>query len=223
MAGDGFRAIVLAGSPALLWRAGPGWQMLSSAVTGGGLTSARWVLNVQVSLDYARLDPAEHIAELAELAGLSGPGVGMLTAAWVRRFTVASCDGVQATATTGLSYPVWAADAGRLDESVPSATTNPGTINLVAALPVRLSPAALVNAIVTMTEAKSQAMIEAGMPGTGTASDAVCVACPAFGEPVGFCGPRAQWGARLAVSSHRAVADGIRRWAADHPHPDVRG
>lgn len=213
----GFRAIRIADGPALLWRVGPGWQMLSSAVTGGGLTKAEWVLNVQVPLDYARCDPADHLAALAKKAGLTGPGVGMLTAAWVDRFTVGRCEGVEVTATTGLSHPVWAADRNWGD-----GTVLPGTINLVAALPVRLGPAALVNAIITMTEAKSQAMIEAGMPGTGTASDAICVATPTTGDLVDFCGPRSPWGARLAVSCHQAVTSGTLRWAADHPDLDVR-
>ena len=206
--------------------------MLSSAVTGGGHTAARWVLNLQVPLDYARLDPANHIAESAEQLGLTGAGIGMLTAAWVERYTVGNCDGVRVVATTGLTHPVWAA-APALDGAAPGSAVlgsavlgddgdvrRPGTVNLLAILPIRLSAAAMVNAVMTMTEAKSQAMMEAGMPGTGTASDAVCVAAPAAGEPVDFCGPRSFWGARLANSCHQAVATGIQRWAADHPDLD---
>ena len=71
-------------------------------------------------------------------------------------------------------------------------------------VPAPLSDAALVNAVVTVTEAKVQALAEAGMAGTGTSSDAVCVACPfAPGLPSGlldgevepYGGPRSLWGA----------------------------
>jgi adenosylcobinamide amidohydrolase len=86
-------------------------------------------------------------------------------------------------------------------------------VNIVAVLSRRLSPAALVNAVMTVTEAKSQALWEAGFPGTGTPSDAVAVLCPAAGPAEAFAGPRSQWGSRLARAAHRAVLDGSRRWA----------
>ncbi len=59
----------------------------------------------------------------------------------------------------------------------------PGTINIVAFAPVRLSDAALVNAVATITEAKAQALWELGLAATGTATDAVTVLCPADGRP----------------------------------------
>ncbi len=84
-----------------------------------------------------------------------------------------------------------------------------GTINLVVLLPERLSDAALVNAVATATEAKSQALFEAGVAGTGTATDAVCIACPDEGPPHAFGGPRSVWGARLARAVHGAVLGGL--------------
>jgi len=73
-----------------------------------------------------------------------------------------------------------------------------------------------------VTEAKTQALAEAGVPGTGTSSDAVCIACPAA-EPAGpvepFGGPRSPWGARAARAVHRAVAAGAAGWVERHgPH-----
>ena len=47
-----------------------------------------------------------------------------------------------------------------------------GTINTVIFVPMRLSDGALINAVATATEAKSQALFEAGIPATGTPSDA---------------------------------------------------
>jgi adenosylcobinamide amidohydrolase len=89
-----------------------------------------------------------------------------------------------------------------------------GTINIVAFLPAPLADAALVNAVATATEAKVQALVEAGFDATGTATDALFIACPVAGdgnaEPYG--GPRSSWGARLARAVHAAVAEGTHRW-----------
>ena len=78
----------------------------------------------------------------------------------------------------------------------------------MAVLPVRLTDAALLNALCTATEAKTQALVEASVPGSGTASDAVTVACPATGPAEPFGGPRSPWGARLARAVHSAVLEG---------------
>ncbi len=140
-------------------------------------------------------------------------GVGLLTAADVTRFTRGLDHGVQVWATVGLGLPVWAAAAEV--EALPAPV---GTINVLAVLPVPMTEAALVNAVVTMTEAKTQALLECGIPGTGTASDAVCVACPVpvhEGDDVElFGGPRSTWGHRLARATHAAVRDGTRDWLA---------
>ncbi len=190
----------------ILWRFGPGWRMISSAVLGGGIGPREWVLNAQVDKDYARTDPVEHLIEM----GPGGSGVGMLTAAMVEHYTRAADGGVEVVATVGLGVPTWAAaPAGAASEE---AGRRPGTINIIVAVPVALCDAALVNAVMTVTEAKTQALIEAGFPCTGTASDAVCVAVREEGRQEPFGGPRSEWGARIARAVHRAVLDGALDW-----------
>jgi adenosylcobinamide amidohydrolase len=90
----------------------------------------------------------------------------------------------------------------------------PGTINVIVSVPVPLSDAAYVNAVMTATEAKTQALLEAGIRATGTASDAVCIAAPTAGEQEDFAGPRSLWGARVARAVHAAVHAGALRDAA---------
>lgn len=92
-----------------VWRAGRGHRMISSAMLGGGIGPARWVLNAQVPGAYARTDPVAHLAELAAAGGLEGPGVGMLTAASVARTVRRDGEGVRVSATVGLRVPTWAA------------------------------------------------------------------------------------------------------------------
>ena len=174
-------------------------RVASTASCGGGLGERHWLINAQVRHDYGRRDQDRHGAELAAAADLDGAGVVMLTAADVRGVRHADDGGVVVEATVGLTHPAWAAD---VDAEPASA---PGTINIVAIIPVRLTDAALLNALCTVTEAKTQALLADRVPGTGTPSDAVTIACPASGPAEQFAGPRSTWGARLARAVYRAV------------------
>jgi len=206
--------------PMVLWRPGPGYRMISTGVLGGGLGPREWVLNAQVPAAYARTDPAEHLRGLARGLGLTGPGVGLLTAAQVTDLVQRQDEEVQSAVTVGLRVPTWAASqAGRPDtELAPLGAelpVRPGTINVIVAVPVPLTDAAFVNAVVTATEAKAQAVLEAGFAATGTATDAVCVAAPIGpGREEKFTGPRSAWGARLARAVHAAVRAGAVGYAA---------
>ncbi|MFD5203013.1 adenosylcobinamide amidohydrolase [Streptomyces sp. NPDC058375] len=195
----------------LVWRLGPGVRVCSSAVLGGGIGPRAWILNAQVPGGYPRLDPDRHLAEIAAAEGLTGPGAGLMTAADVAAYTTAHDGGVTATVTAGLGVRGWAA-APELSADVPAAPFRPGTVNIVVTLPLALSDAALVNAVATATEAKVQALLDAGLDCSGTPTDAVCVAAPEPGRDGGepFAGPRSTWGARIARAVHGAVLAGAR-------------
>jgi adenosylcobinamide amidohydrolase len=230
--------------PVAVWRPGPGWRMIASGVVGGGIGERQWVLNAQVAAAYGRMDPTAHIAELTAGLGLAGPGVGLLTAASVPDVVEREDEGVLVAATVGLRVPTWAAaapgtvdrevapilraDPGTVDRETPPMQRpdtetaddavgqiwRPGTINIIVSVPVPLGDAAYVNAVMTATEAKTQALLEAGIRATGTASDAVCIAAPVAGERADFAGPRSLWGARIARAVHAAVHAGALRDAA---------
>ena len=200
-----------------LWRFRSPLLALSSAPYGGGWGERHWILAAQVAGGYHRTDPAGHLAGLARDLGLDGPGIGMLTAVDVRLVTVSREDGVAAASTVGLTHPSWAAAPDADAAAAGPAIGSPGaagTVNIVAVLDRRLSGAALVNAVMTVTEAKSQALWEAGLAGTGTPSDAVAVLCAPSGPAEAFGGPRSRYGSRLARAVHRAVLDGSRRAGA---------
>jgi adenosylcobinamide amidohydrolase len=206
--------------PTALWHPGPGYRMISTGVLGGGLGPREWVLNAQVPAAYARTDPAEHLNELARGLHLTGPGIGLLTAAQVTELVQRQDEGVQAAATIGLRLPTWAASPpGRPDSELAPLGAElpapPGTINVIVALPVPLTDAAFVNAVVTATEAKAQAVLDAGFAGTGTATDAICIAAPTgTRREEEFTGPRSVWGARIARAVHAAVRTGAIGYAA---------
>lgn len=241
----------------LSWSFAPGGvETLSSAPVGGGRVRVDWLLNIGVDADYARTDLDLHGAEVAAALGLGGAGAALLTALDVGHVQSVVDHGVRIDATVGVTRPTWAADVdgafadwptgaspsppGEPPADVAAPGLFPGTINVVAQLPVALTDAAAVNAVMTITEAKAQALIEAGVPGTGTASDAVVVCWPSAGggldvgsvgsigdggdghdsidsdagrmpEPEAFAGPRSVWGARLARATHAAVVAGLER------------
>ncbi|WP_399096973.1 adenosylcobinamide amidohydrolase [Streptomyces sp. BBFR2] len=215
-AGPGAPAVL----PALLWRAGPGWRMISSAVLGGGMGERHWFLNAQVPHGYTRHDPHRHLAGIAAPA-LTGPslhpapqpppGVGLMTAADVlATATHTAEDGAEALVTAGVGVSGWAAVPAQRAAPHPG----PGTINILVALPVPLTDAALVNAVTTATEAKVQALRDNGYDASGTPTDAVCVAArtPGNATPTEhFGGPRSLWGARLARAVHRATHEAVAR------------
>jgi adenosylcobinamide amidohydrolase len=191
--------------PVLVWRFAAPVRVVASSPHGGGLGVRRWALNAQVPPSYARRDPDHHLRKLAISLGLPGRGVGMLTAADVGRYATATDHAVEVVATVGLGHPTQAAAPDGIHP-----VDLVGTINLMVLLPERLSDAALVNAVATATEAKVQAVRDLGYEATGTATDAVCIACPDGGTYHSFGGPRSVWGGRLARAVHAAVLAGGR-------------
>ena len=160
--------------PLLLWRAATPVLAISSAVLGGGIGACGWVVNASVPMSYDREDPAAHLGEIAAGLGLAGPGVGLLTGVDVADVVVAADGGVRLWATVGLGAPIQA--------SAPAVAESPeraGTVNVVAWVPERLSPGALVNVGRHHHRGEDAGDSRPGLAATGTATDAVCVACPA--------------------------------------------
>ncbi len=200
----------------MVWRLPLRSAALSSAAVGGGWSSPGWILNVQVERNYSRTDIDAHIAEVAQAVRLTGEGIGLLTSANIALFGSATDAGIHVEATAGVSHPTWAASDNAEGDSAPeSGFRSPGTINIVARLPVPLATSAAVNAIITITEAKTQALLSRGVNGSGTPSDAATVVWPTTGDhhDVAFCGPRSVWGAALARATFAAVGSSLDRRA----------
>ena len=207
--------------PVLLWQFAEPRLCISSGPLGGGIGVRDWVVNATVPLDYDRTDPDRHLTEIGTALNLVGTGCGLLTAVDVARHHCAADGGVHAATTVGLSNPAWAAAPdGHFRRELPSCVRpltdgdeyRVGTVNVVVAVPVRLSQAALVNAVATATEAKVQALHETGVRATGTASDAIVVHCPTNGTAETYGGPRSAFGARIARAVHASVLAGARSW-----------
>ncbi len=194
-------------------------EVLSWAVVGGGRRRATTVANRYVR----RADLPEHVdpegklvAWMAE-AGLQD-AVGMMTATRLDGLqdVTRTVDGVTARAlvTAGLGNRLRAGD--------PPTMAVTGTINTLVHVDQPLSEAALVEALGLVVEAKTVAVLEAGLRSavsdgvaSGTGTDCVVVACPPGGrEP--YAGKHTAIGAAVGAAVLEATRAAVARWMALH-------
>lgn len=206
------------GPEAVLVRAAAPLTVLSSAIAGGGPGEARTLVNVHVPKGFECEDPAAVLAEFAERRALAAPWVGLLTAAATERAESAHAarGGVAAAAivTVGLSNAIC---AGRSAPGPPALST----INAIVIVDARPSPAALVNAVMTVTEVKASVLAEVGHRtahgwlASGTSTDAVIVAATGRGPACRYGGPISPLGWVVARAAREAIEAGVRRWRAE--------
>lgn len=190
-------------------------HVVSSALVGAELDTARHILSLRVPRDFHEPDPALWLKSRAWERGLWEPFVGLLTAVDLRTVAMAQhqVEGCRALAlvTAGVGN---ATAAGR--ERV-GAGHRPGTINIVVIVDAVLGRGALVNAAMVATEAKTLAVMEAGVRtkegllATGTSTDAIVVAYTGRGESYEFAGPVTPVGHAVGVAVQDAVAQALRR------------
>lgn len=205
--------------------------ILSSAPRGGGLTRSRFILNHQVAANprggiQGRKsvrwgDPARDLGKLALRLGVESQCVGLMTAVPVRRLVaIREARGglwVEGFLTVGVTNAVRAGEP--ILRSRPC--ESPGTINLILVTNARLTAAAMVGAVQVATEAKTGALLEAGVPSasgrgraTGTGTDVVVLAC-GRGPLLRYSGTHTEIGAMMARIVLRGVAKGLQqseRW-----------
>ncbi len=187
--------------------------IVSTAVLGGGMRLGRCIVALRVPSNYSGRDPAGDIRDAAILEGWVAD-VGLMTAVPPDRARIeaVSAEGVSATAivTAGVTRP-WAAGSSR--GPVPAA----GTINIIVLLDAGLTPAAALNVLSTVTEAKVLTLVEAGIRtpagdlASGTATDAVVVAYPGTANGVvwKFGGPATPPGWAAAAATRAALRQAL--------------
>lgn len=193
--------------------------VLSSAFVRGGFTTARAVVNLHVRKNLPEAETDELLPRFTERRRIPEPWVGLLTSAWTERAEVAEAAGrglkAVAVVTVGLSNRVAAG-------TTPVAVWAPSTINTVVVVDGAAEPAALVNAVMTVTEVKTALLAAAwvrcddGQVASGTSTDAVVVAATGRGPHRRFGGPVSDFGWVVARAARTALDNGIRRWIEAH-------
>ena len=207
------------GHEAVVVRADEPLTTASSAVVGGGLGRASAIVNLHVPKNF-RGEHADRVLEaFVARRSIPAPWVGLLTGAWTEKAEVATetMDGITAVAivTVGLSNP---ASAGR----TAVAAWLPSTINTILVVDAAATPAALVNLVMTVTEAKVMVVAEAGVrtldgdPASGTSTDAIVIAATGRGRRCEFGGPVSDLGWAAARAARAALSTGVDRWMPEH-------
>ena len=223
----GLRA--LPGPGYILAAASEPWMTINSGIFGGGIGPKRFFLNRQVDNDYMSDFPRDETAAfLASEFAAYIPAAGtdwaaLMTAArindasWVRlahqeqQVTIIITAGVSNACSAGITPPC-----------VPGPQTiQSGTINIMAFLSYSLSPGALVNAVQTVTEAKTQTLRElnvtcpvTGSFASGTNTDALVIAAADSLSHDEYAGPGTLTGYMLALGVRKALFQALKRYLA---------
>ncbi len=204
---------------------------VSSGILGGGIGRRRYFINRQVDKDYCEDRPAEEIAvflkdsfqhyDFKEITNWTAlmTSAHVSDACWVRvshgeyRAAVVITAGVENACAAGVGVAPPCVMAPQ--------AAGPGTINIMAFLNHALPPGALVNAVQTATEAKTQALrelnivcVQTGTYASGTTTDALVIATADAGTcPYAGPGTPAGYILALALGIRKALVGSLnKRW-----------
>ncbi len=198
-------------------------RVLSSAVLGGGLGLCEYILNHQLpsglpAENWVFENPAVYLRTVARDLGLTGRGVGLMTAVPMDRLVCWRMQSrdlwVEAFITVGTANAVRAGDPATADTPVSA-----GTINIILVTNTDLSVPAMVEAVQVATEAKAAAFAEAkviskvtGTTATGTGTDAIVIVA-GHERRVQYAGTHTRSGEMVGRVVLEGVGEGLRRRA----------
>ncbi len=198
---------------------------VSSAIYNGGFKKVKAILNVQAPEEYSdrqlHADPQKFILDSAKKLGLSENFVGMVTAAAVEKFALASKNAgdlsvsVIATAVDPEGKTCSHAESAGETIEVEEIT---GTINVMVVIDGNPTESCLVTTLITATEAKAAALREldirsrySGDLATGTITDAIIVAKTNRGATIVYGGPASKLGQLVGYCTRKAVKEAVMK------------
>jgi len=210
-------------------------RTLNSSPWGGGFGGHMNIVNRQVDKFYRAEDPiAEMNAFLMQEELNPAETAGMLTAAWVKDVGISSLsweaveesDGVGAGGSgrsgggegslqVSAYVTVGLGNKARAGAELPAHSLYPGTINIILLIDGQLTDAAMVNAVITATEAKAAALQDLnvhkdGRFATGTTTDAVLIAATDRGRMHAYAGTATQLGYLIGRTVYEGtIASGL--------------
>lgn len=175
---------------------------LSSALLGEGFGHRQHFANFHVDKHYDGHHPRDDLSRWLANRHLPVSSVAMMTAVYLHSASVTSItldgtpDGVMALVTAGVGNAVDISVAHTSDQRLVLRTSpRIGTINTFLFVDANLTDGALVNASLSATEAKVQALREVGVkdpysgtPATGTSTDSLSIAATQQGEATPYAG-----------------------------------
>ena len=192
-------------------------RTLSSALIGDGFGSKRHFANFHVDYRYDGRDPTADLSGWLIAQGLPLSSVGMKTAVRLSNASIVSMPlaqldhGVMALVTAGVGNAV---DITALHSHDPRLVA--GTINVFVFVAAQLTDGALVNACMSITEAKVKALYKtgaidtlSGTAATGTSTDCVCVAATQRGELTPYAGSGTVLGRAIGRAVYQATLNSL--------------
>ncbi len=147
-------------------------------------------------------DPKSYVKSIAKEFGLKR-FFGLLTAVPMDKLAVVEVEDVTAFVTAGVTNP---------NEKI-------GTINTIIVVNGDMPESAMINAIITATEAKSFALLNYGLNFTGTSTDAIIVAKTGKGRYYEYAGYASELGRKIWISVKRAVLESLAKWGSNFLKP----
>ena len=159
----------------------------------GGLKDAKTLLNVSIPRGFSE-NAAGYLERISARNGFLHPYFGLLTAVPMQNLCIAQYDYITAFVTAAVS------DRNR-------------TINIIVTSAKPLTDAALLGAMMTVTEAKMKVIAERKLPATAQSTDAVIVAAEKNGSAAEeFAGPLTEVGMRIAKAVSHALTEAFVRF-----------
>lgn len=164
----------------------------------GGVRKVRTLLNHTVPYDFCHDNPLEYIQNILAEKKYDNDAFGLLTAVSMQDLCVLQFDFITVFVTAGVSNPN-------------PDPTKPHTINIIVVSSEGFSDAALLETIITATEAKAHALKLLGRDFTGTTSDAVITACELGETKHTYAGTFTEPGKRVYSAVLKGVTEAIKR------------
>ncbi len=163
----------------------------------GGWKRVRHIFNHTVRDEFKLERPIEYLKLVAEKHSLESY-FGLLTAVPMKNLCVGETEEVTVFTTAGPTNH---------NERI-------GTINIIVLIHGDVSDGAMLNAIITATEAKSASLFEMGYRFTGTNTDAVIIA-KSGGTYHEYAGPASDIGKQIWKAVRETVKEGIQKFRTE--------
>lgn len=179
-----------------------GHMVAASTGIHGGIRSVSTIFNHTVPKNFDHREPHGYLTTIADRQGFSHDFFGLLTAVDMASLCIFHYDFLTTFVTAGVSNPN---------------PEGPGTINIIVHSRQPLSDGAMLETIVTATEAKAKALQEMGYAFTGTTTDAVVVAHEGGGDAHEYAGTLTEVGRRVYESVRVGVREALSRHEGEIP------
>lgn len=179
-----------------------------STSTGGGIKNVTSLLNHTVSDTLHSSDPDRTIDLVARRSGLTPLKVfGLLTAVPITDLYIAKYEKITIFITAGVTHPD---PIFQNQNSISMVEQNPtGTINIICCFDGGMADQGLLDALITVTEAKAIALRGLGYQYAGTVTDAVIIATEGEGS-IRYAGSATSVGIGIHEATIQAVTHALK-------------